>query len=79
MRREIRQLQRSTRLLITKLPFQRLVKEILDRVSGGAVCRMQHSALEAVQEAAEAYVVCTLPFSLDASMYMSLSMSCSWL
>ncbi|CAK0785803.1 hypothetical protein CVIRNUC_009014 [Coccomyxa viridis] len=55
--REIRQYQRSTCLMIRKLPFQRLVKEILDRVSAGAVCRMQHGALEALQEAAEAYLV----------------------
>ena len=47
--------------MIRKLPFQRLVKEILDRVSAGAVCRMQHGALEALQEAAEAYLVCILP------------------
>lgn len=49
--------------MIRKLPFQRLVKEILDRVSAGAVCRMQHGALEALQEAAEAYLVCTLSFT----------------
>ena len=65
--REIRQYQRSTRLLIRRLPFQRLVKEILDGVSAGAVCRMQHGALEALQTAAEAYLVCTLPFILDSS------------
>lgn len=65
--REIRQYQRSTCLLIRRLPFQRLVKEILDQVSAGAVCCMQHGALEALQEAAEAYLVCPLPFISDAS------------
>ena len=47
--------------MITKLPVQRLVKYILDRVSARALCRMQHGALEALQESAEACMVCTLP------------------
>ena len=65
--REICQYQRSTRLMIRKLPFQRLVKEILDRVSAGAVCCVQHGALEALQEAAEACLMCILPFTSDES------------
>ena len=47
--------------MITKLPVQRLMKDILDRVSARAHCRMQHGALEALQESAEAYMVCDLP------------------
>ena len=50
--------------MIRKLPFQRLVKEILNRVSAGAVCRMQHGALEALQEAAEACLVCPLSLAM---------------
>ena len=59
--REIRQPQGRIGLMITKLPVQRLVKDILDRVSARALCRMQHGALEALQESAEACMVCTLP------------------
>lgn len=54
--REIRKYQKSTELLIRKLPFQRLVREILQDV-GSDVNRMQASAVLALQEAAEAYLV----------------------
>ena len=55
--REIRKYQKSTDLLIRKTPFQRLVREIaLDVKSDGNV-RIQSSAIEALQEAAEAYLV----------------------
>ena len=47
--------------MITRLPVQRLVKDILDQVSARALCRVQHGALEALQESAEACVVCDLP------------------
>lgn len=95
VRREIRQYQKSTELLIRKAPFQRLVREIANNVSGRAVappCTFMHSwtgyvpehamsalhphshlqvakgdlrdglrfqapAIEALQEAAEAYLV----------------------
>nr|BAS30509.1 histone H3-like-1 [Pyramimonas parkeae] len=53
--REIRKYQRSTELLIRKLPFQRLVREIVQKFNLNA--RFQHSALLAIQEAAEAYLV----------------------
>lgn len=54
--RDIRRLQKSTELLIRKLPFQRLVKEIAnDRYNDSL--RFQTSALAAIQEAAEAYLV----------------------
>ena len=53
--REIRQYQKSTFLLIRRLPFQRLVREI------GAMwmlnVRFQSTAMHALQEAAEAYLV----------------------
>lgn len=56
--REIRKYQKSTELLIRKLPFQRLVKEILqDFDKEGVSYRIQSVALQALQEASEAYLV----------------------
>ena len=58
--REIRKYQRSTELMIKKLPFQRLVREIcagLGGGNGGADLRFQSAALLALQEASEAYLV----------------------
>lgn len=56
---EIRKLQRSTDFLIRKLPFQRLVKQICQEhfTLPGQVMRWQASALEALQESAEDYLV----------------------
>ena len=53
--REIRRYQKSTDLLIRKLPFQRLVREIAQDFKTGY--RFQSTALLAIQEAAEAYLV----------------------
>ena len=53
--REIRRYQKSTDLLIRKLPFQRLVREISREYK--ADLRFQSSAVLAIQEAAEAYLV----------------------
>ncbi len=53
--REIRKFQKSTDLLVRKLPFQRLVREI-SRQSGKDL-RWQSSAIQALQEASEAYLV----------------------
>jgi histone H3 len=53
--REIRKYQKSTDLLIRKLPFQRLVREIAHEYK--AELRFQSSAVLALQEAAEAYLV----------------------
>ncbi|KAH6915359.1 histone H3 [Coprinopsis sp. MPI-PUGE-AT-0042] len=61
--REIRKYQKSTDLLLRKLPFSRVVREIaLDmqtNLNGDAdtALRWQTSALLALQEAAEAYLV----------------------
>ncbi|RPB00100.1 histone-fold-containing protein [Choiromyces venosus 120613-1] len=66
--REIRQYQKSTDLLIRKLPFARLVREIaldytnaahLNGLGGSGVddLRWQSTAILALQEAAEAYLV----------------------
>lgn len=54
--REIRKYRRSTDLLIQKLPFQRLVREITHDIVKKEV-RFQTAALAALQEAAEAYLV----------------------
>lgn len=53
--REIRRYQKSTELLIRKLPFQRLVREIAQDYKTDL--RFQSSAIGALQEAAEAYLV----------------------
>lgn len=58
--REIRRQQLSTKLCIRKLPFQRLVREIASSrwtVPGAPEYRFQASALEALQEAAEAFII----------------------
>ena len=53
--REIRRFQKSTELLIRKLPFQRLVREIASEYKNDL--RFQSSAILALQEASEAYMV----------------------
>mmetsp|Transcript_14693 Transcript_14693/g.22935 ORF Transcript_14693/g.22935 Transcript_14693/m.22935 type:complete len:140 (-) Transcript_14693:93-512(-) len=53
--REIRRFQKSTELLIRKLPFQRLVREIAQEFKTDL--RFQSSAISALQEASEAYLV----------------------
>ncbi|RWW50390.1 hypothetical protein BHE74_00043346 [Ensete ventricosum] len=53
--REIRKYQKSTELLIRKLPFQRLVREIAQDFKTDL--RFQSTAVAALQEAAEAYLV----------------------
>ena len=56
--REIRKYQKSTELLIRKLPFQRLVREICaDNL--GKDLRFQSAAVLALQEASEAYLAYT--------------------
>merc|ERR1711939_820077 len=53
--REIRRYQKSTELLIRKLPFQRLVRGIAQDFKTDL--RFQSSAIGALQESAEAYLV----------------------
>ena len=53
--REIRKYQKSTELLLRKLPFQRLVREIAQPIKPDL--RWQSTAVLALQEAAEAYLV----------------------
>jgi len=54
--KEIRQYQRSTELLVRRAPFQRLVREIMQG-TGVPDLRIQAVALEALQHAAEAYLI----------------------
>ena len=60
--KEIRRYQKSTELLIWKLPFQRLVREISGdhKVITSPLCgkvRFQSLAIKVLQEASEAYIV----------------------
>lgn len=55
--REIRKYQKSTDLLIQKLPFQRIVRKILGDVAPNTAFKLQQNALLALQEALEAYLV----------------------
>ncbi|KEY67283.1 hypothetical protein S7711_04536 [Stachybotrys chartarum IBT 7711] len=56
--REIRKYQSDTKLLLLKLPFARLVREIGMRFRPqGRDFRWQSQAIQALQEAAEAYMI----------------------
>jgi len=53
--REIRRYQKSTDLLIRKAPFQKLVREIAQDLKSDL--RFQSTAVLALQEASEAYLI----------------------
>jgi histone H3/H4 len=53
---EIRRYQKSTDLLLRKLPFARLVRELTQRYNNTGL-RWQAEALLALQEASEQYLV----------------------
>ncbi|CAB3382550.1 Hypothetical predicted protein [Cloeon dipterum] len=53
---EIKLMQRSTNLLLTKLPFSRIVREVMMNFTGRDL-RITPEALSALQESAEAYLV----------------------
>jgi histone H3 len=60
--REIRRYQKSTNLLFPKLPFQRLVRDIVREMRENKIIifdslRFQPTTLLALQEASEAYLV----------------------
>ena len=57
--REIRRYQKSTDLFIRKAPFQRFVREIAETMTmnGADSLRFQSTALLALHEASEAYLV----------------------
>jgi histone H3 len=56
--RQVKKLQKSTELLIAKAPFSRLVREIAESHKAGL--RFQSSAVAAIQEATEAFVISLL-------------------
>jgi histone H3 len=56
-RREIRKFQKTTCNLIGALPFRRLVRELAQKLSEKENVRFTATAVEALQEAAEGYVV----------------------
>lgn len=53
--KEIRRYQKTTEMLIRTAPFQRLVKEVSQKFK--ADFRYQASALQALQEATESYII----------------------
>ncbi len=56
--REIRKYQKGAELLLRKRPFQRLVREVTEAVTETEKgYRYQQSAIDALQEASEAYLV----------------------
>ena len=55
--REIRRYQKSSELLIRKIPFQRLVREIVYKLYPHENVRFQSTALLALQEASEDFLV----------------------
>ena len=57
--REIKRYQKSTELLIRRLPFQRLVREVAQCFLSSEV-RFQSAAIEALHEASEAYLTSLL-------------------
>ena len=54
--REIRRYQKSTELLIRKGPFRRLIRQVMNDMFGDNF-RIQNGAVNALQEAVEAYMV----------------------
>merc|ERR1739838_1072963 len=72
--REIRRYQKSTELLIRKLPFQRLVREIAQDFKTDL--RFQSAAIGALQEASEAYLLDFSKILTCVRFTLSASQSC---
>ncbi|CAI5999881.1 unnamed protein product [Closterium sp. NIES-65] len=72
--REIRKYQKSTELLIRKLPFQRLVREIAQDFKTDL--RFQSSAVMALQEAAEAYLLNIANSKKETEKYTTALVTC---
>lgn len=66
---EIRRFQKTTSLLIPKLPFSRVIREICEQVVPRANLRFQSAAIMALQEAAEAYLVTLFEDSLLCAIH----------
>lgn len=54
---EIRKYQKTNELLIPKLPFSRVIREVAQEIGGVKDLRFQSAAIMALQEAAEAFLV----------------------
>lgn len=67
--REIRKYQRSTNLLLPRTAVARLVKEIADDYTPRTINRWTGEALEALQSAAEAYLVSLFEDSLLCAIH----------
>lgn len=66
---EIRKYQKTTSLLIPRLPFSRLIREICEKVVPRADLRFQSAAISALQEAAEAFLVTLFEDSLLCAIH----------
>ncbi|KAJ9454053.1 histone H3.1 [Diplonema papillatum] len=55
--RQIKKFQKSTKLLLQKAPFQRLVRKTMLDTDIMRIARFKPTAFEALQEAAESYLV----------------------
>ena len=66
---EIRKYQKSTDLLIPRLPISRVIREVCDKVCPRGDLRFQSAAINALQEAAEAYLVTLFEDSLLATIH----------
>lgn len=62
--REIRKLQKSTHLVFPNLPFQRLVRDVLNEF-GHQDVRIKKEAFTTLQEATEARVIAVVEVALD--------------
>lgn len=67
--REIKKYQKSTELLIRKLPFRRCVREITQDLTNRTDTRFEEKALDALQEAAEAYLVSVFDMTNRAAIH----------
>ena len=52
--REVRKLQKTTHMVIPRIPFERIVREVLQDFSGNK--RLSSGSIQALQEAAETYL-----------------------
>ena len=76
--REIRRYQKFTDLLIRKLSFQRLVREIAENIKRSwneSIYRFQSTIIDALQEAAESYLVSLFVLSLFVDIFTTKSSS----
>jgi len=65
---EIRKYQKSSNLLIPRLPFSRVIREVCEQICPRGL-RFQSSAVNALQEAAEAYLVTLFEDSLLCTIH----------